>query len=354
MVTGLMEEAEAFLALHFLMGEDRNLLSRALDSHSSAKQAYRAMVASAPCLERPWEKEWHDLVEQRVELLWEQHPKFPSRLRDLKVPPVLLYAQGDLDLFEGPSIAVVGTRHPSLYGVDTAFEFGRACAVRGLTVVSGGARGIDTAAHRGCLEAHGKTVGIMGSGLLCPYPRENITLFAQISQQGLLLSEYRLRASPRPHHFPKRNRLINALADATFLVEAPLKSGAMLTAEMALQSGKPLFVLPGRIDLETFRGNHALLKSGNAILVDSFEAIFEHPRFAALHRSAQPLGHRASLEQGSLLNRLPNEEFSCDLAAQALQLPVHEVVVLLMDLVDCQLIREYPGRVFKKTASAVV
>ena len=197
-------------------------------------------------------------------------PGYPSRLTCIDAPPLALFVQSAPGLsLEAPArrcIAIVGSRRPSLYGRRQARRFARWLARRGVVSVSGLARGTDAEAHRGALEADGATWGVVGTGLGRVYPRENTELAREIvrSEGGALISEYPADTTPRSFHFPMRNRLISGLADAVLVVEASTKSGSLITVRHALEQGKPVFVLPGRVDREESRGCLELLRDGAA------------------------------------------------------------------------------------------
>jgi DNA processing protein len=188
-------------------------------------------------------------------------PAYPAVLRDLPLPPPALYCRGELPA--GPAVAIVGSRRPGEYGREHAWWFARELAQQGAVVVSGFARGVDGAAHRGALDGGGRTVAVLGCGLDVPYPRRNhAELAAPIAGSGALLSELPVGTRPRPESFPQRNRLIAALAQATLVVEATLRSGSLITAHHALELGREVFALPGRICDETAQGCNALIADG--------------------------------------------------------------------------------------------
>ncbi len=192
---------------------------------------------------------------------------YPATLRHLPLPPPVLYCRGTLPAAlangSGAAVAIVGSRHPSTYGREAAWLFGRDLARAGVVVVSGFARGVDAAAHRGALAGGGATVGVMGCGVDVAYPREHHPqLAAELAAQGALLSELPLGAAPLKLHFPIRNRLIAALTQATLVVEAAVRSGSLITARYALELGREVLALPGRIFDDNAMGTNALLADG--------------------------------------------------------------------------------------------
>jgi DNA processing protein len=207
-------------------------------------------------------------------------PKYPKLLRELDDHPVALYAAGNLDALGEPQLAAVGSRNPTRPGTDTAFEFARALAERGLAIVSGLALGIDTAAHRGALAAQGVTLAVLGSGLDIIYPAVNRDLSESIRHDGLLLSEFPLGTPPRRANFPRRNRIIAGLAMGVLVVEAARGSGSLITAHAAQDRGRAVFAVPGSIYNPLSRGCHELIKGG-AKLAETTDDILSELNFSA-------------------------------------------------------------------------
>ncbi|MDG1838867.1 MAG: DNA-processing protein DprA [Phycisphaerales bacterium] len=189
---------------------------------------------------------------------------FPPQMMNIPDPPALLRVAGQCSVLSAPSIAIVGTRRCSSVGLRQAGRFAAACADAGVVVVSGGARGIDAEAHRAALRAGGATIVVMGSGLGCPYPPEHAGLFDQVRQGGgALVSEYAMNRPPRPSQFPRRNRLISGLAQGVLVVEAPARSGAMLTARLAVEAhGRDCWAVPGDADRREARGGLEAIRDG--------------------------------------------------------------------------------------------
>ncbi|MGZ4441116.1 MAG: DNA-processing protein DprA [Gaiellaceae bacterium] len=205
----------------------------------------------------------HDLVRRGFRWIAQGDPKFPSRLRSIHDPPPGLFIRGDVSptLLEQPSVAVVGARACSSYGASVAATLGRELAAAGVVVVSGLARGIDAAAHRGALET-GLTVAVLGCGIDRDYPRAHAGLAGQVASAGLVVSEYAPGVEPAPWRFPARNRLVAGLARATVVVEARERSGALITADLALDEGREVLAVPGEITSALSRGTNALLRLG--------------------------------------------------------------------------------------------
>jgi DNA processing protein len=200
---------------------------------------------------------------------------YPYLLKQIADPPLVLYAAGTLVAGDESSVAIVGTRRPSFYGGEQTRRFSRELAQKGLTIVSGFARGVDQAAHEACLEiSYGRTVAVLGCGLDVDYPRGSRELFERVAAQGAVLSEFPLGTPPLADHFPKRNRIISGLSLGVLVVEAHERSGSLITAHEAADQGREVFAVPGMLGQLTSGGTHLLLKEG-AHLAANPEDIFE-------------------------------------------------------------------------------
>ncbi len=215
--------------------------------------------------------------EKGIRIVTMQDAEYPTRLRNIFDPPCLLYVRGELPSFdEEVALAMVGTRSATPYGIETAEKLGFEIASQGALIVSGGADGIDSAAHRGALRAGGTTVAVLGGGVDVPYPAKNEYLFRDIAARGALISEYPPGTRPIGAHFPVRNRILSGLCLGTIVVEAPEKSGALITAELALEQGRDLFAVPGPIDAPASRGCNRLLSENAFVAMDSESVLREY------------------------------------------------------------------------------
>ena len=201
-------------------------------------------------------------------------PDYPALLLQIPDPPPLLYLKGSLQK-EAGCVAVVGSRNATSYGLQTARQLGAELAGLGITVVSGMARGIDTAAHRGALEAKGRTVAVLGSGLARVYPASNLELSERIACQGAVISEFAMSTDPEPHHFPMRNRIISGLCLGTVVVEASRKSGSLITARLAADQNREVFAVPGSIRSFKSTGTHTLIKQGAKLIENTADILEE-------------------------------------------------------------------------------
>ena len=212
---------------------------------------------------------------------------YPKSLFEIPDPPPFLYIKGELRSRE-LSVAIVGSRRATSYGLISTGKLAEALASHGVCVVSGMARGIDTAAHKGALQGGGRSIGVLGCGVDKVYPPENRTLFEQMEATGCLLSEFPLGTLPLAENFPRRNRIISGLSRGVLVVEAAEKSGSLITAQYALEHGRDVFAVPGNISFATSRGSNRLIKEG-AKLVDCVEDILEELPGYAVSVSALPL-----------------------------------------------------------------
>ncbi len=286
------------------------------------------------------------LEEGTIRLITLDDPDYPEPLTHLEDAPPALFVWGEILERDRFGIAVVGTRQPSAYGRMVAERFTRDLCSAGLTIISGGALGIDTIAHRTALECGGRTIAILGSGLGNPYPYENRRLFERIAESGgAVVSEYGFYASPDAWRFPTRNRLIAGWALGTLVVEAPIASGALITARLAGEMGREVFAVPGSIDNPCSKGCHALIKDG-ATLVESAEDILEALRISYEPREAPMQMPMLTETQERLLSALNLQPQHLDTIARAVGLPVHVAQIELTTLEMLGLARRMPGGTF--------
>ena len=206
-----------------------------------------------------------------------------KKLKEIYDPPITLFAKGDISLLNYQnSIAVVGCRNATKYGLKTAKEIAYGLARENILIVSGMAKGIDGEGHRGALETDGKTIAVLGSGVDVPYPLENIELYKKIIEKGLVISEYIVGTKPEAGNFPARNRLVSGLAQGVVVVEAKINSGSMITVDFALEQGKNVYVVPGNINSPNSSGTNELIKSG-AQLITSYEDVINDLLFPTFH-----------------------------------------------------------------------
>lgn len=230
-----------------------------------------------------------------IDVLTVGSENYPDRLQNISDPPLVLFCKGLLpDFNTAPAIGTVGTRKATPYGLGVARKFGKELSECGSIVVSGGAAGIDTMALQGALDVGGQTVAVLGCGVDITYPVYNRRLFMQIQEKGCLLSEYLPGTKPKPWHFPERNRIISGLSNGVLVIEAPEKSGALITARDALEQGRDVYVVPANIDMPSCVGSNALLSDGAAAVFTGWDIVKVYePQYPAAKRhstgGAEPL-----------------------------------------------------------------
>ena len=299
--------------------------------------------------------DWATARARRIETIFDPH--YPPLLREIPVPPVVLFIQGDTEALRRTQIAVVGSRKPSHSGAEIAFRVARALSERGFVITSGLASGIDSAAHRGALDYGEQTVAVFGCGIDRIYPARNRALADKISLNGSLVSEFPLGSPPRPFHFPRRNRIISGLSIGTLVVEAAEKSGSISTAMHALEQGREVFAIPGSIRNSMAAGCNRLIKQG-ATLVASIEDVIEQlpplsPRLASPTASKTDAGARSeeptSLTERLLLGALDFEQTTFDDIVQRTGLTTTNVSSILSALEVRGLVQSLAGNSYVKT-----
>lgn len=253
-----------------------------LDALFTNKSAILEQIGVPPALRNAlqtpdWSKikqQEHQLAELGGFMLTINDPDYPFLLSQINSPPLCLYGLGERALLCSRQIAIVGSRKPTLQGVESAHQFGKALSLAGVTVTSGLALGIDGMAHRGALAGSGQTIAVTGTGLDCIYPHRHRQLAEQIVEQGLIVSEFPLGTQPRPAHFPLRNRIIAGLSMGVVVIEAAAKSGSLITAYSALDENREIYALPGAVQSPVSAGCHKILQQG-AKLVTSPKDVLE-------------------------------------------------------------------------------
>lgn len=296
-----------------------------------------------------WKADLAAAEKAHVRLICLGQKDFPKAFAHADKGPALIYIAGTLEEADFDGTCIVGSRACTLYGKEQAASLATGLASAGHTIISGLARGIDTAAHIGALAAAGgRSIAIIGSGLGKLYPPENRDLANQLTKRGAVLSEYPMLQEASTYSFPQRNRLLVQAASQCILIEAAEKSGAMLTMKLALDSNIPCFALCGRVDWPTFSGNHSLIKSGKAQLITSASDLAPVTKT----ESVKPL-YNLSADELDLLNHFALSEISLDELIGVAARPAHQVVATLMSLVLKGVVREYPGKIFKKAIQEI-
>ncbi|MBA4149862.1 MAG: DNA-protecting protein DprA [Verrucomicrobia bacterium] len=368
-----MDEREALVALNMIEGVGPVRVRQLLEFFGEAPTILKASkqqlikvhgigedVATAI---HGWEKNV-DLVGElkRIEqfgchIVIQSDENYPALLKEIYDPPIVLYVKGTLLPQDKNGVALVGSRMTTPYGMETARKLAYQLAYIGVTVVSGGARGIDTASHQGAMSAKGRTIAVIGNGINIVYPTENKELFDRIATQGAVITQFPFNRKGDKQSFPIRNRIVAGMTLGTVVVEANLTSGSLITANMAVENGRQVFAVPGRIDSPRSKGCHDLIKKGAKLcegaedILSEFEYLFpqtNRPPTAAATGVLPTLS--LSENEQKIFEVLSNEETAIDEVMQKSGLPVSTVSVVLLGLEMKRLIKQLPGKRFTRNS----
>ena len=389
----LAAETKSLIHLNLIPGIGNHTIRRLLAAFGSAEQSVAATSEELAQIDGLTPDVRQQLIDgrsraplaQELELI-EQHgchivtiddESYPPLLKQIHDPPVLLYIIGDFSPQDAPSIAIVGSRSPTEYGKMISQQLSHQLAERGVTVVSGFARGIDTCVHRGALEAGGRTIAVFGCGLSIIYPETNRGLAAEIIESGALVSEFPMTMPPRGKNFPRRNRVISGLTLGTLVVEASDRSGSLITARHAAEQGREVFAVPGQIFSGVSRGTHSLINQG-ATLINSVDDLLdalpqdytqilgrespEVTRQPAPSKRARPQSvenrstptpqPKANLnltpDEQTVLSAMDADSVHIDEITRVTQLPIGKVSSLLVMLELKGVVQQLPGKQFVK------
>ncbi len=286
-------------------------------------------------------------------VLIQSDENYPASLREIYDPPLVLYVKGELTAKDKNAVAMVGSRSTTHYGIETARKLAYQLAYVGVTVVSGGARGIDTAAHQGALAAKGRTVCVLGTGINIVFPPENKDLFGRITENGAVITQFPFNRNGDKQSFAIRNRIIAGMTLGTVVVEADLHSGALITSNFATEYGRQVFAVPGRIDSPRSKGCHDLIKKGAKLCEGAEDNLSEFEYlFPGSNRPPSPgeTGVLPALELGDneqkVYDALNNEESSIDEVIRRSGLPSSAVSVALLGLEMKRVVKQLPGKLF--------
>jgi len=283
---------------------------------------------------------------------------YPASLREIYDPPLVLYVKGELTAKDKNAVAMVGSRQTTHYGIETARKLAYQLAYVGVTVVSGGARGIDTASHQGALSAKGRTVAVLGTGINIIFPTENAELFERIAANGAVITQFPFNRPADKQSFPIRNRIVAGMTLGTIVVEANLSSGALITANFATEYGRQIFAVPGRIDSPRSKGCHELIKKGAKLCEGAEDVLSEFEYlFPTSNRPAAPneTGVLPALELSANEQKVfdalkTDDELTTDEVIRASGLPSSAVSVTLLSLEMKRVVRQLPGKLFVRNA----
>jgi DNA processing protein len=365
----------SWLALALTPGLASRLSARVLRKFGSPDAVFRASLTELESCRLPTEvaqaivkKESFKRAEKELDgvrkiancslLNWTE-PEYPQNLLQIYDPPVLLYLRGDPQVLNLPSLSIVGTRRPTLYGTQMAQRLGRDLAARGLLIVSGMARGIDAIGHQGAMDAQGRAIGVLGTGIDVCYPKENKKLYEKVLERGAILSEFPLRTHPAPENFPVRNRIVAGMPLGVVVIEGAQYSGSLITARLAMEFGREVFGVPGNVTQPVSFAPNLLIKQG-AKLVTCAEDVIEElptPVRAALVQAEQPEADQRNLLAAASLNgsekklyELLNAEepIPIDDIVERSGLNSSDVLATLFNLEMKGIIRQLPGKQFSK------
>ena len=285
-----------------------------------------------------------------IAIVTQEDEGYPAPLRDAYDPPLLLYVWGKLEARDRHSIGVVGSRRATLYGTRATKKISYQLAQSGFTIISGLARGIDTAAHEAAVAANGRTIAVIGSGLGKLYPPENLALAEKIASGfGAVVSEFPLNTAPDKQTFPMRNRIVAAWAKAVLVTECPLWSGSLITANLAVEYGKPVYAVPGPIDKPTSAGCNQLIRDGATLVADASHVLDDLGELPFARKAGPTENLREEEipqlpeEEAAVFAAVTSDESPVDLIIERSGLPAHTVTATLMKLEMRRLVRVFPG-----------
>jgi DNA processing protein len=365
-MSNLSDKRCLWLALFMIPGLGNVALKRLLDRFQEPERIFQASLAelsevdgvredrARSIFEKRYsgdpEKELMKAERQGVRILAYSDPAYPALLKEIHDPPMVIFIKGNDIPNNQTFIAVVGSRNSTSYGQKAAENIGQDLARRGLGVVSGMARGIDSSSHWGCLEGKGFTIAVLGTGADVIYPASNRKLYEQIVMKGAIISEFPMGAPPVPNNFPMRNRIISGLSRGTVIVEATKNSGSLITASLAIEQGRELFAVPGSINSFKSTGCHYLIKQG-ACLIENADDILEalgmnFPGIPKTDRSQEASPVMMDEAETALYNILGDYPIHIDQITRDGNMEPGEVSSLLMKMELKGIIRQLPGKMF--------
>jgi len=288
-----------------------------------------------------------DKINAQIITIWDK--EFPPLLKNIYDPPIILYIKGEFIEKDNYSIAIVGTRQPTNYGKVQAEKFASDLASQGITITSGLARGIDSIAHSSALRNNSRTIAVIGSGLDIIYPPENKRMFEEISERGVIVSEYRLGTKPDAQNFPKRNRIISGLSMGCLVIETGINGGAMQTAAFALDQNRETFAVPGNVGIRQSEGTNLLIQKGEAKLVRTAEDILvelELKLKPVIGKNIPKQNVELNLFEEKIIDALTNEALQIDKISTLTNLSTSDCLVHLLSLEFKGMVKQLPGKMF--------
>ncbi|MDR1160191.1 MAG: DNA-processing protein DprA [Syntrophomonadaceae bacterium] len=294
---------------------------------------------------------YQKIDKNNIKIITPEDDEYPNCLFNIGQPPYVLYCRGDTGLLEQAkriSLGMVGSRKASAYGRNVAYNFARELALNDVCVISGLARGIDTEAHKGSLAERGKTIAVLGCGIDIIYPQENYKMYDKIAEQGLLLSEFPLGTAPVNKNFPRRNRIIAGLSRGIIVVEADKRSGALITADFALEQGKDVFAVPGPINSFTSAGTNDLIKQGAALVTDITDILQEYMMVNPAVKNTDQIKIALSEEEKNVFKHFDFVPIHIEKLLDEAQMPIGKLSEILLKLEMNGLLKTLPGSYYVK------
>jgi DNA processing protein len=363
-----MTSTEAYIALNMLPGIGSTRLRRLLDVFETPERILAARGADLRDVQGigkevadavvNWEKhvdlaaELQRIADFGAKVISQDSPEYPAMLREISSPPIVLYTWGDILPCDVHSIGVVGSRKASHYGLECAKKLGYQLAYAGLTVVSGLARGIDTAAHQGALAAQGRTIAVLGSGFLKLYPTENKLLAEKIAGSGAVITEFSMEVAADTQTFPMRNRIVAGWGSGVLIVEAGFGSGALITATQAIDQGRNVYAVPGQIDRPSAAGSNRLIQQGAKLVTCAADILDDMsiliPRGKQELPAAPPRSGNLKPDEKLVYDAIGENETAIDTIISRTSLPSGRVSSTLLLLEMKHLVKQLPGQHFVK------
>ncbi|MGH9679261.1 MAG: DNA-processing protein DprA [Candidatus Acidiferrales bacterium] len=364
-----------WLSLSMTQGLGSRLIGKLLRQFGSPERIFRASLTELEACQLPsvparaiQARQAHKEAQEELnrarnlgcQLINWSEPEYPQRLLEIYDPPPLLYVRGDVSVLNRHSISMVGTRRPTPYGNQVAERLGRDLAERGLTIVSGMARGVDSSSHQGACKAnHGGAVGVLGTGVDVVYPKENKRLFAEVEKRGALISEFPLGTHPAPENFPVRNRVVAGMSLGVVVVQGAQYSGSLITARLGMEFGREVYGVPGNITSDVSFAPNQLIKQG-AKLVTSWEDVIEELP-TAVRAELFPVEETTGEERASLFVKAlspvekkvfgllgVDDSIQVDELVERSELTSSEVLAALCEMEMKGMVRQMPGKLFIK------
>lgn len=360
------EEADWLIALHHIPGVGWHTIrkiNRICGSFRELPTQLSQHAVELNALRLPWQELVTALVSEEmqrrvrrlkqsdIEVVTVLDEHYPDLLHEIAQPPWVLYVKGDVSLINSAALAIVGTRRPSHYGTSVARKLAYRLAKHGWTIVSGMAIGIDSEAHRGALEAEGRTVAVLGSGVDVVYPKSNAPLYRELIRSGAVVSEFPPGTQPHPGFFPQRNRIISGLSRGSIIVEAEEKSGSLITADASMEQNRDVFAIPGPITSPKSIGPHRLIQQGAKCITTLEDILEEYPdmREQTIEIAQTEDSVQLTIDEATVLEHLETEPVHLDRLCERTSLSLAELHPILLQLQVKRLIKQLPGSQFVRT-----